>query len=421
LISIANFLHDLKYRLAYTTNISIVNSNTTKNERDIVSTDVLKLSNRGTAIFIFIAAILVVSGSNVRSAFADNVVHSVDDSVSDGTVTLAPGQTPSKYNVLTSQPTIILPNPRPPANTAPQLQLPRNVDPIEGNTPGGATFTYIVSAVDSEYGPYPTPRCNPESGSTFPLGTTTVNCQVTDLGGLSDHGSFTVTVVDTKPPEWPANLQLNNILFKTAQPTVQVSYTTPRGTDIVDGPIDATCSLASGSSFHSEQTTTISCILKDNTGNQNPETKSFTVQVMLSTIPFPLQPVDEPVPQYKEEQGEKRKIWTEEQPQENSIISLGCHPSEINIAQGTKGSLSCTIQNKSLKAVELILGCSGLSGTGIECLINGESSQTGTILVGQLSDKNFPLLIGSRSSPPVPVGLYPFTISAVCATENVSC
>jgi hypothetical protein len=142
---------------------------------------------------------------------------------------------------------------------------------------------------------------------------------------------------------------------------------------------------------------------------------------MLSTIPFPLYPVDKPVPQYKEEQGEKRKIWTEEPPQENSIISLRCHPGEINLSQGTKGSLSCTIQNKSLKDVEFILGCSGLSGTGIECLINGESSQTGTILVGQLSDKNFPLLIVSRSSPPIPVGSYPFTISAVCATENVSC
>jgi HYR domain len=474
LISIANFLHDLKYRLAYITNISIVNSNTTKNERDILSTDVLKLSSPGTAIFI--AAILVVSGSNIRSAFADNIVHSVDDSVSDGTVTLALGQTsyqvgyklmatavgsgkvgcgvpatftinagglvpsqphvtfsqcsigaftqsvtytapgpgtysvslayfsgpagvpPSKYNVLTSQLAIIVPNPQLSANNAPQLQLPRNIGPVEGNTQGGATVTYIVSTVDSEYKPYSTPRCSPESGSTFPLGTTTVNCQITDLGGLSDHGSFIVTVVDTKPPEWQANLQLNNIVVvKTVQPTVQVPYTTPRGTDVVDGPIDATCTPTSGGSFRIGQISTVSCILKDSIGNQNPEIKSFTVQ-------------------------EKRKIGMEEQPQENSIISLRCHPSEINIAQGTKGSLNCSIQNKSLKAVELILGCSGLSGTGIECLINGENSQTGTILVEQLSDKNFPLLIVSRSSPQVPVGSYPFTISAVCATtDNVSC
>lgn len=42
-----------------------------------------------------------------------------------------------------------------------------------------------------------TPICSPPSGSTFPLGTTTVNCVATDACGNTANSSFTVTVVDT--------------------------------------------------------------------------------------------------------------------------------------------------------------------------------------------------------------------------------
>jgi hypothetical protein len=41
----------------------------------------------------------------------------------------------------------------------------------------------------------------PRSGSTFPLGMTTVNCTATNKGdGVKTTGSFTVTVTDTTPP-----------------------------------------------------------------------------------------------------------------------------------------------------------------------------------------------------------------------------
>jgi Cep192 domain 4/HYR domain len=64
---------------------------------------------------------------------------------------------------------------------------------VEATGPDGAPATYTVSASDAQDGTL-TPSCSPASGSVFPLGTTTVNCSVTDSGGLTATGSFTVAV-----------------------------------------------------------------------------------------------------------------------------------------------------------------------------------------------------------------------------------
>jgi hypothetical protein len=90
---------------------------------------------------------------------------------------------------------------------------------------------------------------------------------------------------------------------------------------------------------------------------------------------------------------------------------LNCHPAETEMVPGTEGSITWTVGNKTPKPIELVLECSGLDGTGIECYINGEYP-TGTTLVNQMSHTNFSVLVVSRSSPPVPAGSYPFTISA---------
>jgi hypothetical protein len=46
-----------------------------------------------------------------------------------------------------------------------------------------------------------TPTCTPASGFTFPKGTTTVNCSVTDASGNPGSCTFTVTVNDTQAPK----------------------------------------------------------------------------------------------------------------------------------------------------------------------------------------------------------------------------
>jgi X-Pro dipeptidyl-peptidase len=75
---------------------------------------------------------------------------------------------------------------------APTLQLPTDIT-VDATSPAGAVVTYAATATDNE-DPSPTVDCVPPSGSTFPIGTTTVSCAATDASGNSSTGSFTVRV-----------------------------------------------------------------------------------------------------------------------------------------------------------------------------------------------------------------------------------
>jgi hypothetical protein len=77
--------------------------------------------------------------------------------------------------------------------TPPDLSLPSNITTTAtGNS--AATVSYSgASATDLVDGSVPV-TCTPASGSSFSVGTTTVNCSATDAHGNKATGSFTVTV-----------------------------------------------------------------------------------------------------------------------------------------------------------------------------------------------------------------------------------
>jgi hypothetical protein len=75
--------------------------------------------------------------------------------------------------------------------TPPTLTMPPNVITNATST-AGATVTFAATAADLS-GPT-TITCSPASGSTFPIGTTTVGCQARDASGNVSTGSFTVSV-----------------------------------------------------------------------------------------------------------------------------------------------------------------------------------------------------------------------------------
>jgi hypothetical protein len=77
--------------------------------------------------------------------------------------------------------------------TAPVLSLPANI------TTQNTAVTYSASATDLVDGSVAV-TCTPPSGSTFPVGTTAVNCSASDTRGNSAAGSFTVTVEEAPPP-----------------------------------------------------------------------------------------------------------------------------------------------------------------------------------------------------------------------------
>jgi hypothetical protein len=162
--------------------------------------------------------------------------------------------------------------------TPPVLSLPSDIT-AEATGPNGATVTYTATANDNLDGPVPV-TCTPASGSTFPLGLTTVQCTATDAHGNIGHGSFTVTVRDTTPPvlSLPANITAE----ATGASGAAVTYSGATATDLVDGPRPVSCDHASGSTFPLG-TTTVQCTATDT--HNNIGHGSFTITVRDTTPP----------------------------------------------------------------------------------------------------------------------------------------
>ncbi|HEY2322600.1 MAG TPA: HYR domain-containing protein, partial [Thermoanaerobaculia bacterium] len=136
----------------------------------------------------------------------------------------------------------------------PTLTLPADIT-VEATSPAGAAVTYTATA--DENAPV---ICNPASGATFALGTTTVNCSATNVLNQTTTGSFHVTVVDTTPPSitsltaspsniWPDNHKLVNVTL------------TGTATDLVD----------TNPTFHIVSVTANQPIVTNSNPNQSPD------------------------------------------------------------------------------------------------------------------------------------------------------
>ena len=79
----------------------------------------------------------------------------------------------------------------------PTLSLPTSPPTVDATSPQGATVTYTATAsLPDDPSSAPTLVCSPLSGSTFPIGTTTVTCTASDAASPPDSttGSFQVVV-----------------------------------------------------------------------------------------------------------------------------------------------------------------------------------------------------------------------------------
>lgn len=172
----------------------------------------------------------------------------------------------------------------PAATPPPSLNLPDDMT-VEATGPSGAVVTYQATSSggdnDDENGrPTTTANCAPASGSTFPLGTTTVQCTVTDSGGTTT-GSFNVTVVDTTAPTLVVPRDMT--VEAPSADGIAVSFDAT-ATDLVSGSVSATCSPASGSVFPVGNTA-VTCTATDAAGNT--ATEGFTVTVTTPNTPPP--------------------------------------------------------------------------------------------------------------------------------------
>jgi len=81
----------------------------------------------------------------------------------------------------------------------PQITCPGDVTQDNDSGQCSAVVTWAVPIVSDNVG-VASVSCDPPSGSTFPVGTTTVTCTATDLAGNVTTCSFGVTVNDVEPP-----------------------------------------------------------------------------------------------------------------------------------------------------------------------------------------------------------------------------
>lgn len=159
---------------------------------------------------------------------------------------------------------------------APELTLPGD-QTIEAT---GSTMTvpYTVTATDMQDGDLTEQvQCTPTTALTLAVGdNVTVTCSVTDSGGLTTKGSFTVKVVDTTPPA--LNLPAAQTLTATGAQGATITFSAT-ATDLgQDVPV--TCTPASGSVF-GFGTTTVTCAATDAQGLTS--TGTFTVTVNFLT------------------------------------------------------------------------------------------------------------------------------------------
>lgn len=164
-------------------------------------------------------------------------------------------------------------------NTPPSLSLPVGAI-AEATSPAGAAVSFSASATDSGSGINVTFISNP-GGSTFPLGTTHVTFQATDLADNVANGGFDVTVQDTMPPL----LSLPPSVSREAMGSVtNVDFSgMVSASDLVDGTRLVSCLPASGSSFPVGNTN-VNCSASDNSGHT--ASGNFTVLVRDTTPPI---------------------------------------------------------------------------------------------------------------------------------------
>src|SRR5207302_431371 len=132
--------------------------------------------------------------------------------------------------------------------TPPVLTLPSDITTTSGSN-AGTVVTYSASATDNTDGSI-TPSCTPASGSSFPVGTTTVTCTATDAHSNTAQKTFAVTIVlvDATPPSL-TGVPPNSRREADGPAGSIVNYVPPTAIDDVDGPVPVACAPAFGKTF----------------------------------------------------------------------------------------------------------------------------------------------------------------------------
>jgi hypothetical protein len=169
-------------------------------------------------------------------------------------------------------------------NTKPSIEVPTEPVTKTASSPEGATVTYTVTVTDN-IDTNLVADCTPRSGSTFPIGETTVRCNAEDAAGNKAEEktfSISVTLTDMTPPDITIP---STPVTATAPDSAGASVTyAVLALDDVGGSVPVNCVPPSGSIF-AVATTKVTCTATDGAGNE--ATASFDVIVTASAQNIP--------------------------------------------------------------------------------------------------------------------------------------
>ena len=130
---------------------------------------------------------------------------------------------------------------------APVIAAHGPVGGVEATGPGGAIVNYLSPSTSDNVDPDGVADCGPLSGSTFPLGATTVTCDATDAAGNNAVSTmFTVSVVDTTAPAVtaPASITVEAEGPLTPATTAEIAAFLDAATAFDDVDLDVTASVS---------------------------------------------------------------------------------------------------------------------------------------------------------------------------------
>jgi HYR domain len=116
--------------------------------------------------------------------------------------------------------------------------VPSNIT-VEASGPSGTHVNYTAPTASDDLDGPSIVNCSPATGSTFPLGTTTVTCSASDNHGNTSTASFTVTVRDTAKPSLliPSDYVVNADTptgISRSSPYLSMWLNSATATDLVD-------------------------------------------------------------------------------------------------------------------------------------------------------------------------------------------
>jgi hypothetical protein len=169
--------------------------------------------------------------------------------------------------------------------TAPVLSLPAPIT-TSATSAAGAAVSFTATANDLVAGAVAA-SCDHASGSTFPVGVTTVTCSATDGTNPPTSGTFSVTVTNSAPTITVPGTQI--VEASDAQGSNVNFVPAPTASDPQEDALVPSCSHPSGSRFPIG-TTTVTCTATDGGGAS--DTGSFDVVVRDTTPPIVIPPLD---------------------------------------------------------------------------------------------------------------------------------